>query len=390
MTAATAPYPPIRAASERTRRRVRVLHVALDLEAGGLERLIVDLLNRVDPARFESHVLLLQEAGRHAADVRDKTKVHVSEPLSRWSMIRPRALARTIGGIAPDVVHSHSGVWFKASRAARLAGVTRIVHTDHGRLMPDPLGNRLSDGYAARRTRLIVAVSDPLAEYMRRALRLPQDKVRVVRNGVESVARAPEGGAAIRRELGLAQGTLVIGSLGRLDHIKGYDILLEAYRRLRMADSSRPPPALVIAGDGPEEPRLRAMIAAMPRIVREGVHMLGWRTDVRELLSALDVFALSSRSEGTSLSLLEAMSVGICPVVTDVGGNADVVGYQLRHRLVASESPSLFARALVTALHDAEARACDAERARARVAKTFSIEAMVRRYEQLYTELVLT
>ncbi|HEX7020508.1 MAG TPA: glycosyltransferase [Gemmatimonadaceae bacterium] len=390
MTAATAPYPPIRAASARTRRRVRVLHVALDLEAGGLERLIVDLLNRVDPERFESHVLLLQHAGRHAAEVRDETKVHVSEPLSRWSMIRPHALARTIGGIAPDVVHSHSGVWFKTSRAARLAGVTRIVHTDHGRLMPDPLGNRLSDGYAARRTRLIVAVSDPLAEYMRRALRLPQDKVRVVRNGVERMERAPEGGAAIRRELGLAEGTLMIGSLGRLDHIKGYDILLEAYRRLRMADSSRPPPALVIAGDGPEAPRLRAMVAAMPRIVREGVHMLGWRTDVRELLSALDVFALSSRSEGTSLSLLEAMSMGICPVVTDVGGNADVVGYQLRHRLVATESPSLFARALVAALHDADERARDAERARARVAKTFSIEAMVQRYEQLYTELVLT
>ena len=115
------------------------------------------------------------------------------------------------------------------------------------------------------------------------------------------------------------------------------------------------------------------------------VHFLGWRTDVAELYPQFDLFTLSSHSEGTSVSLLEAMSCGVCAVVTDVGGNADVLGPGLAHRLVPPADPAALAEAWLRGLGDPAARAADGPRGEARVAAQYGAEAMVRRYEALYS-----
>ncbi len=391
MAVAATPVAHPRPSARQVKRRTRVLHVVLNLEAGGLERLVVELANRVDPRHFESHVLVLQYPGRHASELRDAASLHTSGPLSSWSMIWPSALADTVRRIAPDIMHTHSGVWYKASLAARMAGVRRTVHTDHGRLIPDPRGDRLTDGLAARRTSLVVAVSVPLAQYLRRALHVPLAKLRVVRNGVDADAFVShDAGAAVRAELGIAPGRPVVGSIGRLDGIKAYDLLIEAFRQVRAGWTAERAPVLVIAGDGPDRARLDALLASLDETVRQDVHLLGWRTNIRELLGVFDVFAMSSRSEGTSVSLLESMSAGICPVVTDVGGNADVLGLELRHRLVAPDDASAFARALTDVLREPGQRMRDAMLARARVEAQFSVAAMVRQYEQLYAALWAT
>src|SRR5437762_4660924 len=102
--------------------------------------LVADLVRRVDPARFDSHVLALRFLGRNARGLEPASRLHVAAPLPRWTMLWPRPLIRQIRELAPDVVHTHSGVWYKASLAARWAGVPRLIHTDHGRPYPDPLG----------------------------------------------------------------------------------------------------------------------------------------------------------------------------------------------------------------------------------------------------------
>jgi len=201
---------------------------------------------------------------------------------------------------------------------------------------------------------------------------------------------------ALRRELGIPLETPVIGSLGRLDAIKGYDALIDAFVLLRRRRRAGKPPVLVIAGDGPELAPLRAQIAALPASDAAAIHLLGWRTDVRRVLSAFDLFAMASHSEGTSVSLLEGMSAGICPVVTDVGGNADVLGAELSRRLVPRGDPSgfvaRFADALSDALSDTAAgrarRLADGRRARARVETAFGVTQMVRSYERIYTEVM--
>jgi glycosyltransferase involved in cell wall biosynthesis len=364
-------------------RRIRVLHIVQSLNYGGMERLIADLVRRVDPDRFESHVLALQYLGRFSEGLDQFATLHVADPLPRYSMVWPGPLIRQIRRIGPDVVHSHSGVWYKGSLAARRAGVRRVVHTEHGRGKPDPWEARVLDGLASRRTDRVVAVSDVLAGQLAATVVRHPERIRVIRNGVDTLAYRPRPDrGAVRRELGLAPEIPILGSIGRLEQIKGFDVMLEAFAKLRSGWSGGPAPVLVVAGDGAERPRLAVRIGE--HALQGEVHLLGWRDDVHALHESFTLYTMSSRSEGTSLSLLEAMSAGLCPVVTDVGGNAAVLGPELGHRLVPSEDAAALAAAWHDALLDRSRREQDSLAARRRVEEVFGIDAMVRAYETLY------
>jgi glycosyltransferase involved in cell wall biosynthesis len=351
-----------------------------------MERLLADIVRKSDPRKFDMHVLVLQYLGRFSQEMEGFATLHQGAPQPRYSMLWPDRLARQIGSIAPDVVHSHSGVWYKAALGARMAGVRRVIHTEHGRRSPDPLQARLIDGMASRQTQVAVGVSDVVGDALRRSVVRGSCEVNVILNGVDTELHAPlADDGRLRAELRLPDETPIIGSIGRLEHIKGYDYMVEAFARLRLEWSgSAPPPVLVIAGDGAERERLDRQ--AREAGVQESIHFLGWRDDVRSLLSAFDVFAMSSRSEGTSVSLLEAMSTGLCPVVTDVGGNAAVLGGGLRHRLVAAADTAGLVAAWKDALTDSARRAADGAAARVGVQGRYSLEQMVQGYHRLYLD----
>jgi glycosyltransferase involved in cell wall biosynthesis len=363
--------------------RVRVLHVIQNLNYGGMERLLADIVRGLDRSRFEAHVLVLQYFGRFADGLEEIAQLHQAPPMSRWSMIRPAALARQVARIAPHVVHTHSGVWYKASLAARMAGVERIIHTEHGRQSPDPLSYRAIDSLAARRTDVVVAVSEPLRNQLVATRVASARRMRVVQNGVDtnSFSPRPDDGA-LRREIGVDEHVPIIGSIGRLEQIKGYDVMIEAFARLLSTWTEDRKPVLVLAGEGSHREQLERMIRQ--RGITPHVHLLGWRNDAHALHAGFTLFTMSSRSEGTSVSLLEAMSAGLCPVVTNVGGNADVLGAELAHRLTPTEDPNALAAAWLEALRDRVTRAGDAAAARVRVQREFSLSAMIHAYERLY------
>ncbi|HEX4632717.1 MAG TPA: glycosyltransferase [Gemmatimonadales bacterium] len=367
-------------------RRLKVLQMVLDLEAGGLERLVADLVRGIDRSRFDVELLALSHLGREAEGLEAVAPVHTCRSLPLISLVWPRRVATAIRHIAPDIVHSHSGVWYKASRAARLAGVPRVIHTDHGRRhVPDYRRDRFFDRKSARRTDIVVAVSDPLARHMANGLVDPA-KVRVIRNGVDTKTFAPHpDDGVLRAAWGIAPGRPVITTIGRFDPIKRYDLMIEAFAHLVKTGDWPAAPALVIAGEGPDEGLLRHRMAEVG-LSADDVKLPGWVRNVHPLLALTTVFSLSSESEGTSVSLLEAMSAGICPVVTNVGGNGQVLGEALQHRLVPFGDARAMADAWRVALADPAARERDAGAARRRVEDVYSLDAMVRAYERLYLE----
>jgi glycosyltransferase involved in cell wall biosynthesis len=362
---------------------LRVLHLVQNLNYGGMERLIHEMARLADPDRLEVHVMALQYVGRFGDGLDGVARVHLAGRMEPWSLLRPAALAERIREIGPDVVHTHSGVWLKGARAARMAGVPRVVHTEHGRRHPDPLDDRWLDRRAARCTDVVCAVSRPLAAHLDAQVVRGRAAVTVVPNGVDTDAfrpRADEGG--LRTRLGIAPGAPVLGSVGRLEPVKGYDVALRALALLLETWNEGDAPVLLVAGDGSERARLRALARALGIAGR--VVLPGWRDDLAALHAGFSLFTMSSHSEGTSVSLLEAMSAGLCPVVTDAGGNADVLGAALRHRLVPRGDPAALARAWSDALRDADACRADGRAARERVAARFSARAMARRYEAIY------
>ncbi|HEX6052854.1 MAG TPA: glycosyltransferase [Gemmatimonadaceae bacterium] len=363
--------------------KLRVVHIVQNLNYGGMERLLFEMLRRMDRERFESHVLNLQFVGRFGEGLGEFAHVHVARPMSRFSLLRPASLADSIRELAPDVVHTHSGVWYKASLAARMAGVPWLVHTEHGRAFPDPWLARTLDGAAARRTNVIVAVSATVAEQLSAGVTKLASRIRVVPNGVDVDLFLPQvDDGSLREELGLSRTVPIIGSIGRLELVKGFDVMVAAFALLRRSWTAGEAPVLVIAGDGSQRDALMADAAAAG--VADAVHWLGWRNDIHRLHAAFDLFTMSSRSEGTSISLLEAMSAGLCPVVTDVGGNAAVLGSTLRQRLVPSEDVAALSMAWRDALLDRVGLERDGRAARARVLEAFTLDTMVRAYERIY------
>lgn len=364
-------------------RRLRVLQAVLDLESGGLERMVASLMRSLPRSDFETHLLALNFLGRHASGLEEVGPVHVVRSRAGASLLWPRALTRAIREIAPDVVHTHSGVWFKVSLAARRAGVPRLVHTDHGRLNPDPLSYRIADHFASRRTDVVVAVSEALGAQMRRTVVGSAWPITVIPNGIDTAEfsrdrTAP--GWKVRH--GIDPDRPVLVTVGRLDAIKCYDVMLRAFSQVVQAGTGGLPPILVVAGDGPEEAHLKGL--AQELRLGDAVRWLGWTDDVRDLLADAAAFTLSSRSEGTSMSLLEAMSLGVCPVVTNVGGNPAVLGSVLAHRLVPSGDVAGLADAYRRVLEREGERREDAAQARRRVEEAFSLGAMVRAYASIY------
>lgn len=358
-----------------------------NLNFGGMERVLHGLASELPRRGFEVHVVVLEFYGHFADGLEDRVTMHQAPAMSRFSLLHPSALARTIRGIAPDIVHTHAGVWLKGARAARLAGVPTIVHTEHGRPDPVPRMDRFIDNVASRHTDAVLAVSEPLAAVLRMQVVHDPSRVRVVTNGVDTRRLLPAlDASALRRELALPANAPVIGSIGRLEPIKNYRLAIRALARVRPPIPGGAEPVLVLVGDGTQRRDLEALAKQLG--LEHRVRFLGWRTDTERLYGAFDLFTLTSRSEGTSISLLEAMSAGLCPVVTDVGGNRTVLGSGLATLLVPDDDEAALAAAWQSQLDDPHRRQHMGALARARVENAFSLEAMIDQHAALYEELV--
>jgi len=358
-----------------TARKPKILHVILDLNYGGMQKVVVRLVNATHQA-LENRVAVMSMGRDLVEELPDGVLVPFVQPRSRLSMLWPVRLAAVIRSEAPDIVHTHSGTWYKVAKAARQAGVRHVVYTDHGRPYPESPVAVQFDRRASRRTGAVVAVSEQLEERLRQLVAYP-DRVTTILNGIDTGKFTP-------KIVDSFEGETVIGSVGRLDQVKGFDVLIEAFARVR-ADSVRPV-RLIIAGDGPCRDELERQIIA--RGLQEAVELIGWCSDVPSFLQTLDIYCQSSFSEGTPLSVLEAMSCGVCPVVTSVGGNPFVLGEPLAHRLVPPRDESSLARALVDAVQDSDRRLLDGVVARNRVVETFGVGQMARAYEALYASLI--
>lgn len=362
--------------------RLRVVHVVQNMNYGGMERVIADLITHTDAARFELHLLCLDYMGRFSEGLERVADLHLAPRMSSFSMLNPSALAATMRAIGPDVVHTHSGVWYKASLAARKAGIEAVVHTEHGRQSPDPLMDRLTDALAARRTNVVVAVSERLEQDLPRTLGVAPAKIVCIPNGIDTELYRPQrDSGVIRRELGLSPDATIIGSIGRLETIKAFDLMLEAFKRFVETDAGKDA-HLVIGGEGTARAALERLSDRLG--VSSRVHLLGWRDDTRELLGSFTLFTMSSRSEGTSISLLEAMGTGLAPVVTDVGGNRAVLGDGLADGLVPFGNPDALAKAWGQVLAEPGRGATRGKAARRRVEGSFGAASVARAYEDVY------
>jgi glycosyltransferase involved in cell wall biosynthesis len=362
------------------RRRLRIEMVLPDLVGGGMEVMVANLTRSLAEHGHEVGLTCLFGRGDLAEELaaRGHRVSVVGAPGLRTNWHAP-ALVAHLASVRPDVAHVHSGVWPKGARAARQAGVPRVGHTAHGLLDRESWIESTLQWWAGRHTDWVAAVSAPLVDHLVRRLGVSAEKVRVLLNGIDTARFAPGPRSGILRErLGVGERPLV-GIVARLAVVKNHALLLRAFARLR---ADMPDAALVLVGEGPMRAEITQRVAELG--LTEHVFLTGAIGDVAAVYRDLDLFVLSSTSEGTSMSILEAMASGVPVVATDVGGNGELLDGGRCGRLVPSGDEAAMSAAMARALAGgAETRALTAA-ARERAVTSFSHETMVDGYEVLY------
>ena len=306
---------------------------------------------------------------------------HKTAGLDLGALRRLRAWLRAVPG---TVVHTHNAnAHYHSVAASAGLPVSRLINTRHGMgaAQPHSRGEWLYRR-SMWRTDVVAAVCEAArVRFADQGVR-PRARLLAVPNGirVETFAAAnAERRAALRNVLGLAPGTRIIGTVGRLNPVKDQASLLQAFARVHAEATDT---ALVLVGDGALRAELHALAGASG--AGEAVHFLGDRGDVRQLLQGFDAFALSSRSEGYSMALLEACASGLPIVATDVGGNREIVVDGRNGLVVPAADATALADALLGLLRDpARARQLGAA-GRDWALREASVQAMAVRYETLY------
>ena len=322
-----------------------VIHIVQRLAPGGLEVLAIELARGIGTA---SRIISLEGDSAALTDGWHRLKDPSIDVvgLDKTAGFRPGMVRKVFSAIAAAKPHAvithHIGPLIYGGIAARLAGVPLLVHVEHDawhlRAGRHRLIMRALVGVLKPR---LVAVSDlGAAEFCRH---LPDTRIRAIPNGIDLSRFTPQQRDARRRELGLPAGAPIVGTVGRLEHVKGHDVLIDALPHL--GQDCR----IVIVGDGSLRQSLEARAAALG--VADRVLFLGHRDDVARLYPCFDLFVLPSRNEGLSISLLEAQACGVRIVASDVGATGEAVCPDTG-RLVRPDDPRELARKITEALSD--------------------------------------
>jgi glycosyltransferase involved in cell wall biosynthesis len=339
---------------------------------------------------------------------------------------------------SPVILHAHNLAAWQYAVIARFGTDAKVVHTWHG-YGKGGVVNRLRRHVLARYTDILVAVSAQTADLMADVSWIPREKVVVVCNGVvEHVPSLEKDILQLRKTIGIPDGAFVVGSVGRLAHIKGHDRLIRAFADVvrtnegRLASGDRRPtseaernnvqrstfntqlsrgephasdlapsgpgsftptlrysdtPILLLVGDGPERRNLELQAQEMG--IAGHVVFAGLSNEPKKLLEVMDLFVLPSRGEGLPLALLEAMAAGVPVMATDVGGNREVMDDGNAGSILPDNEnrwPAMF----IEQMSEDGKRKCRqrVKIARERVRTGYSLDATLNGYENIYALLV--
>lgn len=372
--------------------RVRVTMVVNNMDVGGLEKVVLNLLSSLSKDRYELSLACLKGQGKlydqvklpESARIVLETNQLTNLGFAKFDLRTLRDLRRFFAAQRTDIVHAHNfAPLIYAGLAARsLPRRPKIVYSEHNQVNSASPADLKKFGYYVRLADEAVAVSDNLRDVLVNKLKV-KTKVRVIKNGIDDARFAGVTGDRVRKELGVADDDVLIGTAVVLSKQKGITHLLAAARDV-LVDC--PKAKFVVAGDGPLRGELESELAA--KNLGDSFRFLGYRSDIPELLASFDVYVLPSLWEGLPLALLEALRLGKFIVCTDVGGNPEVVDDGVHGFLVPPAEPKPLAKKLVEAIKSPELRARAAKESPERFHRYFSLEAMAGGHERLFEELL--
>ena len=368
---------------------IRVLNIISDTNIGGAGRVILNYLRYTDRAQFETLVAVprgsllkqpLEEAGVTVLEV---------DGMADRSFHKDdvKVLQELIAKVKPDLVHTHGAL---SGRIAAKRCHVPVVYSRHSafpvpaklKYPPGRWVNKLINEHFADH---IIAVSPATRDNLTEG-GISEKKITVVMNGVAPVeATSPESQAALRAELGIPADTFVFGILARIEDYKGHLYLVHAAKLLKERGYSNF--RVLIAGTGAFEEEVARAVVEMG--VGDVVQMLGFRSDVTQLLNIVDVqLNASYGTEATSMALLEGMSLGLPSVVSDYGGNPFVIEDGVNGLIFPSQDSAALAGCMARIMDEPEKAAAMGKAAREAYESRFTGLIFARNTEQIYLNVL--
>ena len=370
--------------------RPNLAYVVHSLNPGGTEKLVVEMSLRFSND-YNVTVLCLDEPGLWAGDLRARgIPVHCLWRQPGVDLALSIRLANAFRRLNIQIVHAHQcTAWFYSALSRLLYSEPRLLVEEHGRFFPEVMNPKrvlVNQLLVRRLTHRFVAVSEDVRGRLQKYEGLDAEGINVIYNGakaeppLETKARD-----ALRVELGLQPGCFVVGTAGRFDPVKNLPMLVDSIARAGKEVASL---RGLLVGDGPAFTEICSM--AKECGLSERLRMTGFRDDARKLIQCMDLFVLCSFSEGTSMALLEAMATGVPVVVTDVGGNPEIVINGETGWVVPSNSVEALSQAILDAISDAPKRRRFGVAAKRRFEDRFAFDRMIENYRRLYLTLLPT
>jgi glycosyltransferase involved in cell wall biosynthesis len=367
--------------------KTNIAHVTFDMRIGGTERVITTLVNHMDTAKFNVSIICLESVlgpfGRELKDAGYSVVTLGRRPgFDLWLAYR---IHQYIKANHLHILHCHQYTPFVYGVLGSLCTRCRVIFTEHGRMFPDarkpkrlaanPLLCRLANNITA----ISNATKDALIQYEN----IDARRIEVIYNGIASFP-APSSSdiERLKREFKIEPNDFIIGNVARIDTNKNQQLMLEAMSRITRSNTRV---KLIIVGDGPQRRDLERMVIRLN--IQSSVHFAGYRTDAQLFYPLFDLFLLTSRTEGTAMTLLEAMAAGIPCIVSDVGGNPEIVLDGQNGYVIPDNDVLALVKKIGILFREPERRKEMGKNGRQRFMHFFSANRMAQAYTTIYTKL---
>lgn len=367
---------------------MRVLNIISDTNIGGAGRVILNYLRYADRTKFETLVAIPRGSLLKEPLENEHVQVYEVDGMADRSYNKEdvKLLQDLIRQVKPDLVHTHGAL---SGRIAAKRCHVPVVYSRHSafpvpaklKYPPGRWVNKLINEHYADH---IIAVSPATRDNLVESGISPK-KITVVMNGIAPVPEtSPEERAALRESLGLEKNTFVFGILARMEDYKGHLYLVHSAKLLK--DQGRTNFRVLMAGTGSFEEEVARAVVEMG--VEDVVQMLGFRSDVDQLLNILDVqLNASYGTEATSLALLEGMSLGLPSIVSDYGGNPFLVEHGVNGLVFPSQDSLALSKCMTRLMdHPNEVKAMG-QRAKERFNAQFTGPVFAQNIERIYLDV---
>jgi sugar transferase (PEP-CTERM/EpsH1 system associated) len=356
--------------------RRTVVHLVYSLGYGGLEQVIVNLINNSKTYEVNHVIITLINVHDLYSSLTEKIPIYCLNKKPGNDISSHIELYKLLRKIKPDVLNTYNFGTIEYQFTGFLAGVKTKVHSDHGRGGDDSSGTSKKRNFIRKSISLLltkyIVVSPDLLAWGSKNLGLNNDKIQLIYNGVDTrkYTHAPD-----------KYDKFTICTVGRAHPIKNQSLLIKAYKLIYDRNTDFRNTQLLIVGDGPIFKELQEEIKALE--MESNIHLLGYRNDVADIMRKSNLFVLSSNYEAMPMTVLEAMACNLPVICTDVGGTRYLVSDK-EGWLVPKNNVEAMANVIDMIFKNTKLSSIKADYGRILVEKNFSIEKMVKEYLNIY------